>query len=116
MSNLKLSILALIFLSILVSTVSASNDTLKMPSPVRGWNSAPEEAKTWAQTLLDWGAAVVGVVALASLILYFVKGRVADTTGSIQDRNDSTSKTIGTIVSLILLVVAIGFMWAIFWK
>ncbi len=92
------------------------NDTLKMPSPVRGWNTAPEDAKTWAQTLLDWGAMAAGLVAIGAIVFYFIKGRIADSSGSIQSRNESTEKTIGTIISIVILVVSIAFIWTIFWK
>jgi len=96
--------------------MAAKNDTLKMPSPVRGWDSAPEDAKTWAQTLLDWGAMVAGIVAIASIVYYFIKGRVSDSSGSIQDKNDSTAKTIGTVLGVVMLIVAIAFITTIFWK
>ncbi len=108
-------VISLIF--IIVIPAMAANDTeLKLPSPVRGWTTAPEEAKTWSQTILDWLAVAAVVVAIGVLLLYFIKGRVADTTGSIQDRNDSTSKMIQVVVGAILLVISIAFVWQIFWK
>lgn len=98
------------------SDTAANNSDLKMPSPVRGWNTAPTEAKTWMQTILDWGAMVAALVAVAVIIIQFIRGRVADTTGSIQDRNDSTAKTIQVVIGVIILVVSIAFVWQIFWK
>jgi hypothetical protein len=104
-------------LPIIAITASAANDSdLKLPSPVRGWQSAPDEAKGWAQTLLDWGAMIVGVVAVGCLLFYFIKGRFADSTGSIQSRNDATTKSIETVIGVIILIVAIAFLWQIFWK
>lgn len=113
--NLKSILKLCVVMGILITPVLAAGD-LQMPSPVRGWNTAPEEAKTWAQTLLDWGAMAAGLVAVGAIVFYFIKGRVADSSGSIQSRNESTEKTIGTIISVVLLVVAIAFIWAIFWK
>ena len=112
--RLKSIITLCVVLSILIVPVLAAD--LELPSPVRGWNSAPEDAKTWAQTLLDWGAMAAGLVALGALVFYFIKGRVADSSGSIQSRNESTEKTIGTVISIVILVVALAFIWAIFWK
>lgn len=113
---LKKIIISLLLIALIVNVVSAANDTLKLPSPVRGWNTAPDDAKTWAQTILDWLAMTAAVVAIAVLIIHFVRGRVADTTGSIQDKNESTSKMIQVVVGVIILVVATAFVWQIFWK
>ncbi len=119
MGNLFKIVVGICLITLLVipaMAVSAENDTLKLPSPVRGWSTAPGEAKTWAQTILDWGAMVAGIVAIGVLLFHFIKGRVADTTGSIQDRNESTSKMIQVVVGAILLVISIAFVWQIFWK
>lgn len=114
---IKKLLTGLILIALIVNIASAANNTdLKLPSPVRGWSTAPDEAKTWAQTLLDWGAMAAAIVAIAVLILHFVKGRMADATGSIQDRNESTSKMIQVVVGVIILVVSIAFVWQIFWK
>ncbi len=113
----KRVLLILIFLIFMMNIASAANDTdLKLPSPVRGWATTPEEAKTWSQTILDWLSVVAVIVAIGVLLLHFIKGRVADTTGSIQDRNESTSKMIQVVIGAILLVVAIAIVWQIFWK
>ncbi len=110
-------IISLLIITLMTNIASAANDTdLKLPSPARGWATTPEEAKTWSQTILDWLSAVAVVVAIGVLLLHFIKGRVADTTGSIQDRNESTTKMIQVVISAILLVVAIAFVWQIFWK
>ena len=110
-------IISLLLIVLITSIASAANVTdLKLPSPVRGWATTPDEAKTWSQTILDWLAVAAVVVAIGVLLLYFIKGRVADTTGSIQDRNDSTSKMIQVVVGAILLVISIAFVWQIFWK
>ena len=110
-------IIGLLLIALITNIAAAANDTdLKLPSPVRGWATTPDEAKTWSQTILDWLAVAAVVVAIGVLLLYFIKGRVADTTGSIQDRNDSTSKMIQVVVGAILLVISIAFVWQIFWK
>lgn len=112
----KSVIILIIVLGMLSVPVLAANDSLQMPSPVRGWKSAPEDAKTWAQTLLDWMAMIAGVIAIGSIVYYFIKGRVSDSSGSIQGRNDSTAKTIGAVLGIIILIVSIAFITAIFWK
>lgn len=113
---MKVGIVISIICFLALPVIAATNDTLKMPSPVRGWSLAPDDAKTWAQTLLDWGAMVAGIIAVASIVYYFIKGRVSDSSGSIQGRNDSTAKTIETVLGVIVLIVAISFITAIFWK
>jgi uncharacterized membrane protein YeaQ/YmgE (transglycosylase-associated protein family) len=94
----------------------ADNGTLQLPSAVRGWNTAPPEAQTWAQTLLDWGAIAVLLVAVGALLYHFIRGRFADQSGSIQTKNDSTSKMVEVVIGAVILVVAVGFIWFIFWK
>jgi hypothetical protein len=119
MIRIPLIILLITVLMVSIAAAAPANDTdtgLKLPSPVRGWSTAPEEAKTWSQTLLDWGAMVAAIVAIAVLIIQYIRGRVADTAGSIQDRNDSTSKMIQVVVGAIILIVAVAFVWQIFWK
>ena len=106
----------LLVLCAIAYPVVGGNDTLKMPSPVRGWDNAPPEAKTWAQTILDWSAMVAAIVAIGCIVFYYIKGRVADNSGSIQGRNESTTRTIEAVIGLIVLIVAIAFIWAIFWK
>jgi len=112
--NLKPILELCVVLSILIVPVLAAD--LQMPSPVRGWNTAPEEARVWGQSLLDWAAMAAILVGLGCLIYFFIIGRVADTSGSVQSRNNATEKTIGTILSIILLVVSLAFIWFIFMK
>jgi hypothetical protein len=105
-----------IVLAMLAMPAFADNNTLQMPSAVRGWNTMPTEAKTWGQTLLDWGATVVVLIGVAALIYHFVRGRVADQSGSIQSKNDSTNKMIMVVIEAVVLIIAIGFIWMLFWK
>ena len=116
MKTLKSVLKLCVILSLLAMPVLAANDTLQMPSAIRGWNAMPTEGKTWAQTLLDWGAAAVIIVAVGALLYHFIRGRFADQSGSIAIKNDSTSKMIEVVIAGIILIVAIGFIWMVFWK
>ena len=114
--NLKQIIQMCFVICLMAFPALAANGTLELPSAVRGWNTAPPEAQTWAQTLLDWGAAAVIIVAVGAILYHFIRGRFADQSGSIQTKNDSTSKMIEVVVAGVILVVAVGFIWMIFWK
>ncbi len=105
-----------IVLVLLVMPAFADNKTLQMPSAIRGWGTMPTEAKTWGQMLIDWGATAVIIIGVAALIYHYVRGRVADQSGSIQIKNDSTNKMIAIVIEAVVLIIAIGFIWMLFWK
>ncbi len=94
----------------------AANDTLQMPSPVRGWAATPDEARTWGQTLLDWGVMIAGIVAISSLIVIYLKSKLAKSSGSITDQNSATKGMVIGIIEIIILIVAIAWIFSIFWK
>jgi uncharacterized membrane protein len=115
--RIKQILIASILLVVLAMPAFAGNNSsLQMPSAIRGWNNMPTEGKTWAQTLIDWGATIVIIVAIGALLYHFIHGRFADHTGGIQQKNDSTTKMVDIVISAVVLIVAMGFIWSIFWK
>ncbi len=110
---LYISILLLVFSSIVSA---ASDNTLQMPSPVRGWATTPDAARAWGQTILDWAAMLAGIVAIGSILIIYLKSKVAKSSGSITDQNSATKGMMTGVLEIILLVVALAWIYSIFWK
>jgi hypothetical protein len=109
----KVNIIILAVLVISVQVCAAAD--LQKPSPVRGWAALPTDAQAWMQTLIDWSYVAVLLVAVAAVAFFYVRGRIADTGGSIQEKSDANAKIVSAVVGGIILLVAIAFIWKIFW-
>lgn len=106
----------LVFALLALPALAATNDTLQMPSPVRGWAATPDAARVWGQTLLDWGIMIAGIVAISSIIVIYLKSKLAKSSGSITDQNSATKGMVMGILEIIILIVALVWIFAVFWK
>jgi hypothetical protein len=111
--KLKNVLKILFVLSLLTIPVMAAD--LQKPSALRGWANFPADVQGWVQTIMDWGMAVVVILAVTIILMYFIIGKGADHSGGVQQKNISTQKIIFTFLELILLAVVISLIWAYFW-